>query len=449
MRQAMTALSGGEINGAGETSASYAARAGRLAPFVVVLFFAWGFATVLIDTLIPKLKALFALSYAEAMLTQFAFFLAYFVMSVPASILLSRIGYMRGIVVGLTVMTAGCLLFSPAAALGIYWGFLLALFIMAAGITTLQVAANPLIAVLGSQEKSHSRLNLAQALNSLGAFVGPFVGAALILKGGVASPDLAKLSQAGLQAFRRTEAHAVQAPFLGIAAVLAVLALVFWLLRNSPAAPSAARNETSLSSFRLLASRPRLACGALSIFLYVGAEVSIGSLMVSYLMQPQSLGLQAAAAGRLVAFYWGGAMVGRLIGSGVMLKAPAGRVLSACALAAAILAALSAASTGWLSAAPIIAIGLCNSIMFPTIFTLAIEGLGADTPQASGVVCMAIVGGAIVPLITGTLADHIGLRLALVAPIVCYLWIAAYGWLTGSGRLDRAGSAARARSLSC
>ena len=417
-------------------------RAGRLVPFVVVLFFVWGFATVLIDTLIPKLKGLFALNYAEAMLTQFAFFLAYLVVSVPAGVLLSRIGYMRGIVVGLTIMIVGCLLFAPAAAMGIYWGFLLALFIMAAGITTLQVAANPLIAVLGSSETSHSRLNLAQALNSFGTFVGPFVGAALILKGGVATPDLNKVSGEALRAYQKAEAHAVQAPFLGIAAVLAVLAVVFWLLRNSAAAPSAARNETSLSSFRLLASRPRLALGALSIFLYVGAEVSIGSLMVSYLMQPKTLAAEAATAGRLVAFYWGGAMIGRLIGSGVMLKAPAGRVLSICALGAAALAAVSASSSGWTAAGTIIAIGLCNSVMFPTIFTLAIEGLGKDTPQGSGLVCMAIVGGAVIPLITGSLADHIGLSLALLAPIACYLWIAAYGWLTGSDRLPSSASPA-------
>ena len=250
-----------------ETPTAAPVSGGRLVPFVVMLFFAWGFATVLIDTVIPKLKGLFALSYAEAMLTQFAFFLAYLVVSVPAGRLLSRIGYLRGIVVGLTVMAIGCLLFSPAAAMGRYGGFLLALFIMAAGITTLQVAANPLIAVLGPARTSHSRLNLAQALNSLGTFIGPFVGAALILKGGVTTPDLTRLSGAALTAYRRTEAHAVQAPFIGIAAGLAVLALVFWRLRDTPGAPSVPRSEASSSSFRLLAARPRLALGALSIFL--------------------------------------------------------------------------------------------------------------------------------------------------------------------------------------
>jgi FHS family L-fucose permease-like MFS transporter len=436
MATAMTPMSEGEPSAEARGAASR-----RLVPVVVTLFFAWGFATVLIDTLIPKLKGLFALTYAQAMLTQFAFFLAYLVISVPAGVLLSRIGYMRGIVTGLAVMIVGCLLFAPAAAFGVYWGFLLALFTMAAGITTLQVAANPLIAVLGAPERSHSRLNLAQALNSLGTFIGPFVGAALILKSGVDAPDVTKLSSQALQAFRRTQAHAVQAPFLGIAAALSVLAVVFWLLRDTAGAPSAARNDTSLSSLRLLTSRPRLTLGALSIFLYVGAEVSIGSLMVSYLMQPRTLALSAESAGRLVAFYWGGAMVGRLVGSWVMLKVAPGRALTGYALAAASLAALSAASSGWLAAAAIIAVGFCNSIMFPTIFTLAIEDLGSDTPQGSGLLCMAIVGGAVVPLITGSLADHIGLSLALLAPVVCYLWIAIYGRLTAGGGLDRAAAA--------
>jgi len=411
--------------------------AGRLAPFVVALFFAWGFATVLIDTLIPKLKGLFALNYAEAMLTQFAFFIAYLLISAPAAAFLARVGYLRTIVVGLTVMAAGCLLFAPAAAAGVYWGFLAALFIMACGITTLQVAANPLIAVLGSSARSHSRLNLAQAFNSLGTFIGPFVGAALILQGGVAAPDTAKMGAETLAAYRQAEAHAVQAPFLGIAVLLVVLAAVFWFLRRSPAAPSATRTEANLSALALLRQRPRLAFGVLSIFLYVGAEVAIGSLMINYLMEPRTLALSAAAAGQLVAFYWGGAMVGRMIGSGVMLRVPAGRVLMACALGAAALVALSGASTGYLAAGAIVAVGLCNSVMFPTIFSLAIEELGPDTPQGSGLLCMAIVGGAIVPLITGALADRVGLALALLAPAACYLWIAAYGLLAHAGRLDR------------
>jgi FHS family L-fucose permease-like MFS transporter len=409
--------------------------AGWLIPFVVALFFAWGFATVMIDTLIPKLKGLFALTYAQAMLTQFAFFIAYFLVSIPAGALLARIGYLRGIVTGLLVMAVGCLLFSPAASAGVYWGFLVALFIMASGITTLQVAANPLIAILGAPGKSHFRLNLAQAFNSLGTFLGPMVGAAIILKSGVTPPDPVTTPPDVLAAYRVSEAHAVQAPFLGIAAGLVVLALIFWLFRKSASVPTPERNETGLASFRLLA-RPRLAFGVAAIFLYVGAEVSIGSLMVNYLIQPHVLGITPQAAGKLVSLYWGGAMVGRLIGSVLLyLRAPAARLLSFCALGAIALVLLSSATSGTVAGYSIIAVGLVNSIMFPTIFTLAIEGMGAKTPQASGLLCMAIVGGAIIPVITGATADHVGLSLALIVPAACYLLIAAYGQFAHSRKV--------------
>ncbi len=418
-----------DIRRAAAAIGSHSAQAAaKVAPLVVALFFVWGFATVLIDTLIPKLKGLFQLNYAEAMLTQFAFFLGYLVFSIPASLLLAKIGYFRQIVVGLIVMAAGCLMFAPAAQLGIYTAFLLALFVMAAGITTLQVAANPLIALLGPPETSHSRLNLAQAFNSLGTTVGPLVGAALILKGGVEHPDAAKLAPEMLEAYRKVEAHAVQLPFLGIAAILGVLAVVFWLLRHSPAAPSAARESGTGFKFSLL-KRPRLALGAVSIFVYVGAEVSIGSVLISYLMLDKTLGAAAASAGQLVALYWGGAMVGRFIGSAVMRKVPAGLVLGACAIVAGLLACISAGSVGLVAAVAIIAIGLFNSVMFPTIFTLAIEGLGEDTPQGSGLLCLAIVGGAIIPVVTGLVADRVGLSLALLVPAVCYIWIAIYGFI--------------------
>lgn len=401
-------------------------RAWPLVLLVVTLFFAWGFATVLIDTLIPKLKGLFSLNYAEVMLTQFAFFLAYFVVSLPAGALISRIGYVRGIIAGLVVMAAGALMFSPAAWLGAYPAFLAALFVMASGITILQVAANPFIAVLGRPEGSHSRLTLAQAFNSLATFVGPLVGAAVILKSGVTTVDPATMSAAALETYRRTEAMHIQLPFLWIAAGAAVLSLVFFLVRKSPAAPSSAGVQTRLSSLKLF-RRPRLALGALSIFLYVGAEVSIGSVMANYLMQGSTLRLPAADAGRLVALYWGGAMVGRFLGSGVLRLMPAGRVLAICALMAALLAMTSALSTGPLAAASVIAIGLFNSIMFPTIFTLAIEGLGEETPQGSGILCLAIVGGAVVPVLSGLLADRTSLHTALFIPALCYLWIVVYG----------------------
>lgn len=403
---------------------------GGLVPFVVALFFAWGFATVMIDTLIPKLKGLFALNYAEAMLTQFAFFIAYFIVSIPAGALLARVGYLRGIMIGLVVMAIGCLLFAPAAQAGVYGGFLAALFIMAAGITTLQVAANPLIAVLGDSNRSHFRLNLAQAFNSLGTFIGPMVGAAIILKSGVTPPDPVTTPPAVLAAYRVSEAHAVQAPFLGIAAGLVLLAVAFWFFRNSPGVPEPDRQETGLVSLKLL-SRPRVGLGVLAIFLYVGAEVSIGSLLVNFLIQPRILGLTAQAAGHLVAFYWGGAMIGRLIGSGLLwLKVPPSRLLSVCAVGAIALILLAAFGAGPMAGYGLIAVGLFNSIMFPTIFTLAIDGAGEKTPQVSGLLCMAIVGGAIIPLLTGGVADQIGLALAFLVPASCYAMIAAYGALS-------------------
>lgn len=406
--------------------------AGWLVPFVVMLFFAWGFATVLIDTLIPKLKGLFSLTYTEVMLTQFCFFLAYLVFSIPAGMLLSRVGYVRGIVIGLVVMAAGCLLFAPATMIGVYPGFLAALFVMAAGITLLQVTANPLIALLGSSRTSHSRLNLAQAFNSLGTTVGPLVGSALILAGGVAAPDPAAVAPEVMAQFRQAEGQAVQLPFLLIAAGLGVLAIVFWLVRNSAAFPKA-QKATTLSGALGLLRHPRVGFGALAIFLYVGAEVSIGSLMVNYLMLDRTVGMAAVSAGNIVSLYWGGAMVGRFIGSIALRSIPAGWVLCFCALTAAALAVASGLSWGVFAAVTIVAIGLFNSIMFPTIFTLAIEGRGDDTPQVSSLLCMAIVGGAIIPLITGMLADQVGLSLALLAPAVCYALIAVYGFVSRKG----------------
>ena len=399
----------------------------QIVPFVVALFFAWGFATVLNDTLIPKLKGLFELSYAEVMLTQFCFFLGYLFFSIPAGLLLSRVGYVWGIIVGLVVMGAGYLLFVPAALAGVYWGFLAALFIVAGGITILQVAANPLIALLGPPEGSHSRLNLAQAFNSIGTTIGPYIGAALILSTGVAIPAAARLSPGTLAAYRKTEAYALQWPFLAFAALLAALAVVFWFLRRADL-PSVNRAATLKDTFALL-KNSRLAFGMLSIFIYVGAEVSIGSVMANYLMLPHTLGLVAERAGQMVSFYWGGAMIGRFIGAAALRFVPAGRALTICAIIAGLLAVTSALSAGAFAAVTLLAIGLFNSIQFPTIFTLAIEGEEDDTPEASALLCMAIVGGAVIPLITGAVADRIGLSLALFVPAVCYVWIAVYGWI--------------------
>jgi FHS family L-fucose permease-like MFS transporter len=393
------------------------------------LFFLWGFATVLIDILVPKLKGLFALSYAEVMLTQFAFFLGYLVFSLPAGSLVSRLGYMRGIVVGLAVMTVGCLLFAPAARLGIFSGFLLALFIMAAGITILQVAANAVIAIVGPTETGSARLTLAQGFNSLGTTIGPLIGAKLILEGGVDLPaDVTSLAPDALAALRVAESAAVQVPFLGIAALLVILLIVFWVKRDL-LPRTAGEIPSPTLGFGLLANR-RLLFGVIAIFTYVGAEVSIGSLLANYLMLPSTIGVSALRAGQLVSLYWGGAMVGRFIGSFALSRIHPGKVLAGCGVGTILLAGISALTTGGIAAGAIIGVGLFNSIMFPTIFALSVAGFGKDAPKAAALLCTAIVGGAIVPVVTGAVADQTSLAAALIVPIVCYGWIVFFGRYT-------------------
>jgi FHS family L-fucose permease-like MFS transporter len=433
-----------------------APRSRGLVPLVVSLFFAWGFVTVLNDPLIAKLKGLFSLTYAEAMLTQFAFFFSYFIFSIPAGIALKRFGYIRSIALGLTVMAVGCLLFAPAARSGFFAGFLIALFFVAAGITLLQVAANPYIANLGPSVTASSRLTLAQAFNSLGTFLGPFIGALFLLQHGIGSPGAGGASASA----RIAEASLVQRPFLVIAGFLLLLALIFWSLRDS-AGPRT--DASALNPFgRHLLRRPRLMLGVLCIFLYVGAEVSIGSGLINYLLQPRILGAQAQAigagiasrlpamfightalnaaqvAGTMVSVYWGLAMVGRFIGSFTLMRFAAGKVLCGHAIAATVLALISAASSGAVAAIAVLAIGFANSIMFPTIFALAVEDLGEETPNGSALLCMAIVGGAIVPLLYGTAADRFGLSSALIVPAICYVLIAGYAWFTSRGPATQA-----------
>jgi MFS transporter, FHS family, L-fucose permease len=397
---------------------------GHLQAFVFALFFAFGGITSLNDVLIPKLKALFTLSYGEVMLVQSAFFAAYFIVSIPAAALVRRIGYMRSASVGLLTMTAGCLLFVPASAKGIFTLFLFALFVLAVGITTVQVVANPLISMLGRAATASSRLTFAQAFNSLGTTIFPYVGSMLIL-GSLATVDPSKLSGEALDAFRGVETRVIVHTYLGLAIALLVLAAVVWLRRNALVETPAPATPI-LRAFNLL-TRPRFAFGALCIFLYVGGEVAIGSLIVNYLMQSSVFGVAAEEAGKHVPFYWGGAMVGRFIGAYVLRLFAPGKVL-ACAAALVIgLLIFSAISSGTASGWALLSIGLFNSIMFPTIFTLASEGLGTRTAEGSGVICMAIVGGAIVPLVTGKAADLWGLKLALAVPALCYFGILAFG----------------------
>jgi MFS transporter, FHS family, L-fucose permease len=413
------------VNGAATGQGNRSAAPFALVAAVVALFFIWGGLTSLNDILIPKLKGLFSLSYTEAMLTQFAFFMAYFIVSLPAGHLIARVGYLKGIVIGLSVMALGCLMFVPASGSGIYAAFLAALFVLAAGITILQVAANPLIANLGSSATSHSRLTFAQAFNSLGTTIFPPLGSVIIL-GSLAKVDPKTLSGADLTQFQITETAIIGHAYIGIAAILAAVALFFWLRRAQ--LPTNVEAATRLGGSFGLLKRPRLGGGVASIFLYVGAEVAIGSMLVNYLSQSAVLGTTEQVAGKMLAFYWGGAMVGRFIGAGALRVFAPGKVLATVACGAAALALISAASNGAFAGWTLLAVGLMNAIMFPTIFSLGVEGLGDKTPQGSGLLCMAIVGGAIIPLIVGVVADATSLAASLIIPAICYLLIAAYGW---------------------
>ncbi|SCK23652.1 sugar MFS transporter [Vogesella sp. LIG4] len=380
---------------------------GKSLTVLTSLFFMWGLITSLNDILIPHLKGVFALNYVQAALIQFSFFTAYFIVSLPAGRLVQALGYQRGIVVGLSIAGAGCLLFYPAAAGLSYAAFLGALFILAAGITVLQVAANPYVARLGPARTASSRLNLTQAFNSLGTTLAPLLGSLLIL---------GATSGAGA-------ARAVQWPYLGLAATLFVIAAVFACLRLP-----AVQDETSSSQgMRQVLRHRHLVLGAIGIFVYVGGEVGIGSFLVSLMQQPGIGGLSQAAAGKLLALYWGGAMLGRFVGSAVMRRVAANRVLAFNALLAVLLIATAMLAGGKLAMYSLLAVGLCNSIMFPTIFSLALNGLGRDTGAGSGVLCMAIVGGALLPLLQAGVADGISLLASFGVPLLCYLFILFYG----------------------
>ena len=400
----------------------------RLSLFVFALFFIFGGITSLNDILIPKLKSLFSLSYAEAMLVQSAFFLAYALASIPASMLITRIGYMRAAAVGLVTMAVGCALFIPAALVGLFGAFLIALFVLAIGVTVVQVVSNPLISLLGPQKTAHSRVTFAQAFNSLGTTVAPYLGAMLIL-GSLSQVDPATLTGSALGAYLAEEAKVISNTYAGLAIALIVVALLVWQQRKHlPTATTTDTDNTSPLSALSLLKQPRFAFGAACIFAYVGAEVSIGSLLTNFLMEDSTFGFDAELAGKHVAYYWGGAMVGRFIGAALLRKFAPGKVLSCAALAVIALIVSSATNHGAVAGWSILAIGLFNSVMFPTIFSLACEGLGKRAAQGSGLICCAIVGGAIVPPLTGLAADATTLAFSLAVPAICYAVIASYGW---------------------
>jgi len=392
---------------------------------VTALFFFWGFVTVLNDILVPHLKSIFDLNYAKVMLIQFAFFSAYFIFSIPSAKLVDAIGYKKTMVTGLFTMGVGALLFIPAASAASFPLFLVALMTLAAGITALQVAANPYVAVLGPPETASSRLNLTQAFNSLGTTIGPYVGGLLILNANFkGTGETRQMSADVLQAYRVQEASSVKLPYLVIGLALIIFGIVIAMFKL-PAIPGAARHSASGVKASLWKYR-QLVFGTIGIFVYVGAEVSIGSFLINYFGQPEIGSLPEFAAAKYVTYYWGGAMVGRFIGSAILQKVKTGTVLAVAAITACSLVCISMLTTGHVAMWSIIAVGLFNSIMFPSIFTLGIAELGPLTGDGSGMLVMAIVGGAILPVLEGALADRIGIHHAFIIPAICYLYILYY-----------------------
>jgi len=413
---------------------------------ITILFFLWGFITVLVDSLIPRLREVFELSYFEAGLVQFAFFIAYFVFSVPAGFLLSRIGYQKGVVLGLSTMAIGCLLFYPAASERLFSVFLLGYFTLAAGITILQVAANPYVSVLGSEPGASSRLNLSQAFNSLGTAIAPVIGAMFLLSDSIkSSEEILLLSENEQSSYLIAEAAAVQKPFLFLASAIALLAIFFVFIKLPKILEKAPKDGYS----KLLRNKTVL-LGVLGIFLYVGAEVAIGSYLVNYfldmnmaavILENNTLNSLAqrilssplegkdpkAIVGAFVVIYWSGAMVGRFIGAYLTRIFKPSRVLAVFAILAMTMLFISMNTNGVVAMFSILAVGLFNSIMFPTIFTLTLEGLGNLKPQASGLLCMAIVGGAIIPPAYGYLTDLYGFKWAILLLIACYGYILLFG----------------------
>ena len=395
---------------------------------VTTLFFMWGFLTCLNDILVPHLKSIFDLSYARVMLVQFAFFSAFFLFSLPWSKVVNRIGYQRTMVVGLLTMALGAFLFLPAASVASYPLFLTALVVLAAGITGLQVSANPYVVVLGKPETASSRPDLTQAFNSLGTTIAPKLGGLLILAAApMAMEELHQLSPHALHAYRVQEAASVKMPYMVICVALVLLAVVigtFKLPKIEHAEHRAGVNDS-------IWKHPNLILGAVGIFTYVGAEVSIGSFLVNFFGLPEIAGFSAKTAAGFVSFYWAGAMIGRFLGAGLLRRIRHGNLLGLCAICAATLVSASMILGGHTAMWSILSVGLFNSIMFPTIFSLGLAELGPLTGSGSGMLTMAIVGGAVLPVIQGVIADHVGIHHAFFLPLLCYLYILFYG-LSGS-----------------
>ncbi|WP_394133224.1 L-fucose:H+ symporter permease [Shewanella maritima] len=424
-----------------DTSAGFQQHGDHRFALVVLtsLFFMWGFLTCLNDILIPYLKNLFELNYTQAMLVQFCFFGAYFIVSIPAGTLVGKIGYQKGIITGLVIACLGCVLFYPSASMASYNMFLFAFFVLASGITILQVSANPYVTALGPAETASSRLTMTQAFNSFGTTVAPFFGSYLILSSMAHPEDITDVTQAIEALSPAEQASTVQVPYLMLAGALFVLALIFCVLKLPKLGQKSSSDTSETTPQTGSAWQYRhLVLGAVGIFVYVGAEVGIGSLLISFLTQPDIGNMNEAQAANYIAYYFGGAMVGRFIGALVMQKVAAGKVLAFNSIGACLLVGVAIVSDGQTAMWALLLVGLCNSIMFPTIFSLALKDLKQHTSQGSGILCLAIVGGAIVPLLQGMLADSLGLQLAFILPLACYAFIGYYGLRGSQVQLPRA-----------
>jgi MFS transporter, FHS family, L-fucose permease len=400
---------------------------------LATVFFMWGFATVLNDILVPHLKAVFSLNYGQSLLIQFVFYLAYLLMALPAAKLLERIGYKLSIVFGLVGMALSAAGFVPAAMLGSYGVFLLALYLLASSITLLQVAANPYVAVIGAPETASSRLNLVQALNSAGTTVAPLFGGLLIL--GRSSSGTSEGANVVLTAQQRAaDVQAVELPYLIIAGILIALALLVWKVRLPDLGKENRRAARAERSKHSLWRHRNLVLGVPAICLYLVSEIGIGSTLVNFISMPNIGAMSHAAAASYVSIFWGGAMVGRFVGALLLRWIAPARLLAAVSIGALVLAVIAITTDGHLAMWSLIAVGLCHSVMFPTIFTLGIKGLGPLTEEGSGLLIMAIAGGAASTL-QGVLADRIGLQLSYILPAVCYVYVLFYA-LWGSKPTD-------------
>ncbi len=409
---------------------------------LMVLFFMMGFITCLNDILIPYMKVLFVLKYWQVNLINFCFFGAYGIMSIPGGKLVQKFGYKPIMIAGFLIAALGCALFFPAAELRMYGLFLGALFILASGITLLQVAGNPYVSILGSPETSSSRLTLTQALNSLGTTIAPIIGTRIILSNLPDMPDALKgaksydnlsseLSLLLNNFLSKIDLSYLQTTYIGIASVFALLGAVLYFIKLPAIGHGEGEIDTSGEIQKSsIWEYKQLIFGAIGIFVYVGAEVAIGSHIINYLEMKDVMAMKAKEAGEYVTFYWGAAMIGRFLGTIILNKFNPGKTLGVYGLMAVSLISISILSTGIVSMWTLLLVGFCNSLMFPTIFTLSIKGLGKHTDQASGILCTAIIGGAILPLLFGTIADLTdgNLKLALLIPILCYFYISYFGF---------------------